>query len=85
MRERRLLATGVLGSTVAAVCCFTPVLAIGLGAVGLTTWLGWLDDVLFPVWAVFLGIAVYAWGRMWRRAAAHVCCDVEAPGLPGRP
>jgi mercuric ion transport protein len=85
MKERRLLVTGVVGSAVALVCCFTPILAIALGAVGLAAWLGWLDYVLFPVLAAFLGIAVYAWGRMRRRAATHVCCDVETPGPPGWP
>lgn len=46
---------------IAAVCCFTPLLVIVLGAVGLSAALGWLDYVLFPVLAIFIGITVYAW------------------------
>jgi mercuric ion transport protein len=65
-RDRTLLRTGVVGTVVTAICCFTPVLVIGLGALGLATWLGWLDYVLFPALAVFLGITVYAWAQLRR-------------------
>src|SRR3546814_12082400 len=64
MKDRTILRTGVVGSVVAAVCCFTPVLVILLGAVGLSAWLGWLDYVLFPALALFLGITAYG---LWRR------------------
>ncbi len=60
MKEKTLLRTGVVGSVVAVLCCFTPVLVIGLGAVGLSAWLGWLDYVLFPALAGFLALTVYA-------------------------
>src|SRR3546814_7745430 len=64
MKDPTILRTGVVGSVVAAVCCFTPVLVILLGAVGLSAWLGWLDYVLFPALALFLGITAYG---LWRR------------------
>lgn len=64
-----LLKTGLVGAAITGVCCFTPILVIGLGAVGLSTWLGWLDYVLLPALAVFLAITGYALGRRWRRAA----------------
>lgn len=83
MHERKLLTTGVVGTVVAAVCCFTPVLAIGLGALGLAAWLGWLDYVLFPILAVFLGLTAYAWVRL-RRRTAHACCDVGPVDRPTR-
>ena len=38
------------GSVIAALCCFTPILVIGLGVVGLSAWLGWLDYVLLRRW-----------------------------------
>ncbi len=69
MKEKTLLRTGVVGSVVAVLCCFTPVLVIGLGAVGLSAWLGWLDYVLFPALAGFLGLTAYALVR--RRAAGN--------------
>ncbi|MCE8008285.1 MAG: hypothetical protein B7X55_01295 [Rhodobacterales bacterium 34-62-10] len=48
----------------AALCCFTPVLVVLLGAVGLSAWLGWLDYVLLPALAFFIGLTAYA---VWRR------------------
>ena len=60
MEDRTLLRVGIVGALVAALCCFTPVLVVLLGAVGLSAVLGWLDYVLLPALAVFLGITVYA-------------------------
>jgi mercuric ion transport protein len=60
MRNQALLRTGLIGTVIAALCCFTPVLVILLGALGLSTALGWLDYLLFPVLAIFVGITVYA-------------------------
>lgn len=60
----RWLATGVVGSVVAAVCCFTPALVVALGALGLSAWLTWLDYVLLPLLAIFMGIAICGiWAR----------------------
>ena len=67
MTDRGLLATGVVGTVIAALCCFTPILVILLGAVGLSAWLSWLDVVLLPVLGVFICITVYAVVRLVRR------------------
>ena len=40
---RRLLITGIVGTVIAALCCFTPILAVLFGIVGLSAQLGWLD------------------------------------------
>lgn len=64
MKEGTIIKTGVVGSVIAAICCFTPVLVIALGAVGLSAWLGWLDYVLFPALALFIGMTAYG---LWRR------------------
>lgn len=64
----RLLVTGIIGTVVAALCCFTPLLVVVLGAVGLSAVLGWLDFVLLPALAGFAGLTVYALARRWRRA-----------------
>ena len=58
--SRRLLMTGIVGTIVAAICCFTPVLVVLLGGVGLSAWLGWLDYVLLPALALFLALTLYA-------------------------
>jgi mercuric ion transport protein len=60
----RLLLTGVIGTIVAAICCFTPILVILLSTLGLSAAVGYLDFVLFPALAIFLAITGYA---LWRR------------------
>ncbi len=41
-------------------CCFTPILLTLLGVVGLSALSGYLDVVLLPALAVFIGLIVYA-------------------------
>ena len=60
MNDKNLLRTGIAGSVVTALCCVTPILVIGFGALGLSAAVGWLDFVLFPVLAGFLGLTGYA-------------------------
>ena len=52
-----------------ALCCFTPLLVVLLGAVGLSAVLGYLDYVLFPALAVFLALTAYALWRKHHRAS----------------
>jgi len=66
VRNKRLLQIGVIGSVVAALCCFTPVLVVLLGTVGLAGAVGWLDPILMLALAGFLGITLFA---LWRRRA----------------
>lgn len=64
-----LLPIGVVGTTVAAVCCVTPALPLFLGAIGAGALTGFLyrDAVLLPILAVFLLIlAVGLWQRRTR-------------------
>ena len=67
MDNNRLLKTGIIGSVIAALCCFTPVLVLLLGVMGLSAALGWLDFVLLPALAIFLAITGYA---LWKRSRA---------------
>ncbi len=60
MSNRKLLGIGIVGTVVAALCCFTPILVVLLGAVGLSAALGWLDYVLFPALAFFIALTIYA-------------------------
>ena len=75
MKDATILKTGIAGSVIAAICCFTPVLVIALGVVGLSAWLGWIDYVLFPALAVFVGITAYG---LWRRQRAAACCSNQS-------
>ncbi|MDH3474771.1 MAG: mercury resistance system transport protein MerF [Rhodospirillales bacterium] len=69
MEDRKLLRTGLVGTIVVALCCFTPVLVVLLGAVGLSAWLGWLDYVLFPALGLFFALTLYAFVRIRRQQA----------------
>ena len=51
---------GVIGSIITGLCCFTPVLVILLGVVGLSWLTGYLDCVLLPAFLVFVGVTLYA-------------------------
>ncbi len=69
MDDRKLLRVGGFGAVVATLLCVTPILVVALGAVGLSAAVGWLDYVLLPALAVFLGMVIYALVRR-RRARA---------------
>ncbi len=75
MKDVTILKTGIIGSIIAAICSFTPVLDILLDFAGLSAWLGWIDYVLLPALAIFLGLAAYG---LWRRQRAAACCATEA-------
>lgn len=67
MNERSFLRAGVIGTVVTAVCCFTPVLVILFGVVGLSALVGYLDYVLLPALAAFIALTLYA---LWRQRRA---------------
>ena len=48
MTKDRLLTTGIVGAIIVALCCFTPILVVLLGVVGLSATVGYLDYVLMP-------------------------------------
>ncbi|MDD9902453.1 MAG: mercury resistance system transport protein MerF [Rhodospirillaceae bacterium] len=62
-----LLKVGIVGTIVAAICCFTPVLVLLFGAIGLGAFVGWLDIVLLPLLILFILITGYA---LWKRRTA---------------
>ncbi len=63
MTDKGLLRTGRIGTVIAALCCFTPILVVLFGVVGLSARVGYLDAVLFPVLFIFIGLTAYA---LWR-------------------
>jgi len=70
VRERNRFVAAVVGTVLVALCCFTPVLAIALGALGLAAWTGYLDWILWPLLVVLIYVGVRAYGE-WRRAEAR--------------
>lgn len=63
----RLFKMGIIGTVIAALCCFTPALVVLLGVVGLSAVVGYLDYVLMPALAVFVLITIYAVIRRARK------------------
>lgn len=53
-----LLKSGLIGTAVVALCCFTPVLVALLGVVGLAAIVGYLDIVLLPALAFFILLTI---------------------------
>jgi|TARA_R100000093_G_scaffold70136_1_gene42852 mercuric ion transport protein len=43
----------IIGAVIVALCCFTPVLVVLFGAVGLASLTGYLDYVLLPALVFF--------------------------------
>ncbi len=67
MSNNRLLKIGIVGTIIAALCCFTPILVVLLGALGLSAMVGYLDVVLLPALGIFILITLYA---LWKRRSA---------------
>jgi len=67
VNDKTIFKTGIVGTVIAVICCFTPFLVIVLGAVGLSAWLGWLDYVLLPALAVCIAIMGYGFFLIRRR------------------
>jgi len=71
-RNNILLRTGIVGTVIAALCCFTPLLVILLGALGLSAITGYLDYALLPGLALFIALTGYALYRKYsERKALH--------------
>lgn len=70
MNDKTLLRSGLTGSVIAAICCFTPLLVLLVAGAGLSALVGWLDYALFPLLFGSLGVVAQA---LWLQA-----------GRPGR-
>jgi mercuric ion transport protein len=69
MKDKTLLKVGIIGTITAALCCFTPVLVVLFGIVGLSALVGYLDMVLFPALGIFILLTLYA---LWRKRGQSV-------------
>lgn len=75
---KTLLRASIIGTVLVALCCFTPVLVILLGVVGLSALTGYLDYVLLPALAIFIGLTIYA---IQRKRQADACCAPKFNGV----
>jgi len=57
----------VIGSIFVAICCFTPILAILLGAIGLGMLIKWLDSILIPLLISLLALSLFFFWK-WKTA-----------------
>ncbi|HEX9867712.1 MAG TPA: mercury resistance system transport protein MerF [Candidatus Tectomicrobia bacterium] len=66
-RYRITFMAAALGTAVVALCCFTPLLVIVLGIVGLSVLTPYLDYVLLLALLVLLAITVVSY-QNWRKS-----------------
>jgi len=55
-QNTKLIGTGATGAVLSLLCCVTPVLAVLLGALGLTAFVAKLDYVLIPVFVASVAL-----------------------------
>lgn len=77
MAPRALLRFGLIGTAVAALCCFTPVLVLLFGVIGLSALTGYLDYVLIPAFVGFVVLTLYALWRQRREPARNPARNKE--------
>jgi mercuric ion transport protein len=60
--------TALTGTLVVALCCFTPILVVALGALGLSAFTPYLDFVLLPTLALLIVLTFISY-RRWKRTS----------------
>jgi mercuric ion transport protein len=68
-QNTKLIGMGAAGAALSMLCCATPVLAILLGALGLTAFVAKLDYVLIPVFIASIALVIFALVRRRRSCA----------------
>jgi mercuric ion transport protein len=68
-QNTKLLGTGLAGALISLLCCFTPVLAIALSALGFAAYVAKLDYVLIAVFLVSIALVVIGFVRRKRFSA----------------
>jgi mercuric ion transport protein len=68
-QNTKLMWAGAAGAALSMLCCVTPVLAVLLGALGLTAFVAKLDYVLMPVFIASIALVIFALVRRRRSCA----------------
>ena len=66
-QNRNKFVASVISTMLVAVCCFTPLLVVILGAIGLSAFIPYLDFVLLPAFAILLIVTIVSFIK-WRKA-----------------
>ncbi len=67
MNDKKMLKTGIIGSVIFAIGCFSPALVLLFGFLGLSAVVGYLDYGLYPALAGFLLLTIYALVKRQKR------------------
>ncbi len=66
-RGKKGFVAAVIGTVLVALCCFTPLLVVVLGAIGVGFLTQYLDYVLLPALVVMILVTILAF-RKWQRS-----------------
>ena len=74
MKDHALVTAGAVGAVLAAICCAAPLLAVMLGAFGLTAWLAKIAYAVIPAVVVCVGLVALflAYRLHWRHTTQIV-------------
>ncbi|MCZ6730321.1 MAG: mercury resistance system transport protein MerF [SAR324 cluster bacterium] len=72
---------GGIGTFVTGLCCFTPILVIGVAAAGAASIVAYLDYVLFPMLGFFMILTIFG---VVRASRGHAWVWDRCPDGSGR-
>ena len=68
--SKKGLFASMAGTVLVALCCFTPILVMMLGAIGLSVFTPYLDFVLLPALGIMIALTIVSFWR-WRKSMAN--------------
>ena len=66
--SKKSIYAALSGTVLVAICCFTPILVVLLGTVGLSALTRYLDIVLLPALFIMIVLTILSYLR-WRKSA----------------
>jgi|GEM_PF-5461652 len=75
--KNKLVLFGGIGTFIAGLCCFTPLLVWGAVAVGAGAVVGYLDWVLLPLLVLFGAMLLFGLNQAKKNNEAGGCCEGE--------
>ena len=66
-KYKKTFVASLVGTIIVAVCCFTPLLVVILGAIGLSIIVPYLDVILLPALCLLLIISIISYIK-WKKA-----------------
>jgi mercuric ion transport protein len=66
-KHKKTFLVSLGGTILVAICCFTPLLVVLLGVIGLSSMIPYLDFLLLPAFGIFIIITFVAFLR-WKKS-----------------